>query len=112
LNAISAVGGGSYSSSGQGNNANVHGLRKHYPSSGAEISTARDLFRTVLPFVTCDYSPIREAVVEALGHVNRNVFTQLLDDLQPFVRIVLEDPNSNITAARRDVMNGKCNINE
>ncbi|RKP11104.1 cell morphogenesis C-terminal-domain-containing protein, partial [Thamnocephalis sphaerospora] len=59
-----------------------------------EIGTARDLFRAVLPYMICEHHMIRDAVVDAFGHVNRNVFTQLLDELQPFVRSVLEDPHS------------------
>ncbi|ORX97729.1 hypothetical protein K493DRAFT_258703 [Basidiobolus meristosporus CBS 931.73] len=59
-----------------------------------KISSARDLFRMVLPFLSSDQTLIREAVVTALGHINGNAYRVLLEDLQQFAKSVFEDPKS------------------
>ncbi|KAK9766570.1 Cell morphogenesis protein PAG1 [Basidiobolus ranarum] len=59
-----------------------------------KISSARDLFRMVLPFLSSDQTSIRDAVVTALGHINSNAYRVLIEDLEQFAKSVFEDPKS------------------
>ncbi|KAI9268779.1 cell morphogenesis C-terminal-domain-containing protein [Sporodiniella umbellata] len=61
------------------------------PTSIGKISSPRDLFRLMLPFLTCEHRQIREGVIEAFGHINKNVYKFLIAELEGYVRIVLED---------------------
>ncbi|KAG1051942.1 hypothetical protein G6F43_005882 [Rhizopus delemar] len=56
-----------------------------------KISNPRDLFRLILPFLTFEHRQIRESVMEALGHINKNVYKTLIAELEGYVRIILED---------------------
>ncbi|KAG1472307.1 hypothetical protein G6F56_001617 [Rhizopus delemar] len=60
-------------------------------SNIGKISSPRDLFRLILPFLTCEHRQIRESVMKALGLINKNVYKALIAELEGYVRIVLED---------------------
>ena len=53
--------------------------------------TAQELFRLALPLLTSDKSSIRVAVVLALGHTNWAVFRDLIEEMQPYIKNVVED---------------------
>ncbi|GAA5801816.1 hypothetical protein HPULCUR_007270 [Helicostylum pulchrum] len=55
------------------------------------ISSPRDLFRLILPYLTCEHRPIRESVIEGLGHINGNVYKSLMSELEGYVKIILDD---------------------
>ncbi|KAH8552111.1 cell morphogenesis C-terminal-domain-containing protein [Umbelopsis sp. PMI_123] len=55
------------------------------------IANTRDLFRMIMQFLTCEHRTIREAAVQGLGTINKDVYKVLMEDLQVFVSIILED---------------------
>lgn len=52
------------------------------------ISSARGLFRHLIPFLSSDHAVFREAVVAALGSIDRTSYQGLLEDLQAVTRHV------------------------
>lgn len=55
------------------------------------ISTPRDLFRLILPYLTCEHRPIRESAIDGLGNINRKVYKSLMSELEGYVKIILDD---------------------
>lgn len=55
------------------------------------ISSPRDLFKLMLPYLTCEHRPVRESVIEALGYINQNVYKSLMSELDLYVKIILDD---------------------
>lgn len=55
------------------------------------ISSPRDLFRLMSPYLTCEHRPIRESAIEGLGHINQNVYKSLMSELEGYVKIILDD---------------------
>ncbi|KAG1090740.1 hypothetical protein G6F42_019614 [Rhizopus arrhizus] len=55
------------------------------------ISSPRDLFRLVLPYLTCEHRSIRESAIEGLGNINCNVYKSLMSELEGYVKIILDD---------------------
>ncbi|KAI7854903.1 cell morphogenesis N-terminal-domain-containing protein [Circinella umbellata] len=56
-----------------------------------KIGSAHDLFRMTLQYLTCEHRPIREAVMQGLGNVNKDAYKLLITNLQHHVRIILDD---------------------
>lgn len=55
------------------------------------MATTKDLFKVILPYIACEHSLIRDAAVVSLGRINRNAYKVLMEDLQRFVRDIVED---------------------
>ncbi|CAO3652266.1 unnamed protein product [Mucor fragilis] len=55
------------------------------------IASPRDLFRLVLPYLTCEHRPIRESAIEGLGNINCNVYKSLMSELEGYVKMILDD---------------------
>ncbi|KAG2181999.1 hypothetical protein INT43_006925 [Umbelopsis isabellina] len=55
------------------------------------IASTRDLFRMIMQFLTCEHRTIREAAVQGLGTINKDVYKVLMEDMQLYVRLILED---------------------
>ncbi|KAI7874358.1 cell morphogenesis C-terminal-domain-containing protein [Mucor mucedo] len=55
------------------------------------ISSPRDLFRLISPYLTCEHRPIRESAIDGLGHINQNVYKSLMSELEGYVKIILDD---------------------
>lgn len=55
------------------------------------ISTPRDLFRLILPYLTCEHRPIRESAIDGLGNINSKVYKPLMSELEGYVKIILDD---------------------
>lgn len=56
-----------------------------------KIANARDLFRMMMQYLTCDYRPIREAAIHGLGNVNKDAYKLLVTDLQGYVKVILDE---------------------
>ncbi|KAI9321390.1 cell morphogenesis N-terminal-domain-containing protein [Dichotomocladium elegans] len=56
-----------------------------------KITSAHDLFKMMLQFLTCEHRPIREAVIQGFGHINRDAYKIMVSSIQSHVRIVLDD---------------------
>ncbi|RUS29529.1 cell morphogenesis C-terminal-domain-containing protein [Jimgerdemannia flammicorona] len=67
------------------------GIRKR--SAGSDkLTTAKELFKLIVPYITCDHSLICESAVLGLGRTNRNSYKVLMEDfLRPYVWAILED---------------------
>ncbi|KAI8646749.1 cell morphogenesis C-terminal-domain-containing protein [Parasitella parasitica] len=55
------------------------------------ISSPRDLFRLVSPYLTCEHRSIRESAIEGLGNINRNVYKSLMSELEGYIKLILDD---------------------
>ena len=55
------------------------------------ISTPRDLFRLIAPYLTCEHRPIRESAIDGLGNINRRVYKSLMSELEGYVKVILDD---------------------
>jgi Cell morphogenesis N-terminal/Cell morphogenesis C-terminal/Cell morphogenesis central region len=53
--------------------------------AAARIQSAGELFARIIPFLACANRNIREAVVNGLGCINKNIYRTLLDALQPAI---------------------------
>ncbi|CAO3582028.1 unnamed protein product [Absidia cylindrospora] len=61
-------------------------------STGMEkLDNASDLFRLVLPFLPCDNRPIREGTIYGLGYIHPDAYKTLMNDLQSWIRIILDE---------------------
>ncbi|CAG8647227.1 35844_t:CDS:10 [Gigaspora margarita] len=60
------------------------------------ITSARDLFRMILPLLSSEHAIIRESVVTALGNINENVYKVLLEDMQPYFKSVVDDYKTKV----------------
>lgn len=60
-------------------------------SSRERLSTAKGLFRHLIPFLASEYSLFRDAVVGALGCTHAATFRMLLDDLRSITAHIYDD---------------------
>ena len=60
-------------------------------SSRERLSTAKGLFRHLIPFLASEYSLFRDAVVGALGCTHAATFRTLLDDLRSITAHIYDD---------------------
>ncbi|KAI8079875.1 cell morphogenesis C-terminal-domain-containing protein [Halteromyces radiatus] len=56
-----------------------------------KLETASDLFRLVLSFLPCDNRPIREGTIYGLGYVHPDAYKTLMNDLQSWIRMILDE---------------------
>ncbi|KAI8332293.1 cell morphogenesis N-terminal-domain-containing protein [Chlamydoabsidia padenii] len=56
-----------------------------------KLDNASDLFRLVLPFLPCDNRPIREGTIYGLGHIHPDAYKSLMNDLQSWIRVILDE---------------------
>ena len=64
-----------------------HGRKKSVPyQSFQRLTSARSVFRLIIPFLGGEHNLVREAVVVALGCINVNLYKALLEDLQPTIK--------------------------
>jgi Cell morphogenesis N-terminal/Cell morphogenesis central region len=64
-----------------------HGRKKSIPyQSFQRITSARSVFRLIIPFLGGEHNVVREAVVVALGCINVNLYKVLLEDLQMIIK--------------------------
>ncbi|CAG8519511.1 8947_t:CDS:10 [Diversispora eburnea] len=75
----------------------THNRKRSQPPPPERITTARDLFRMVLPLLSSEHPLISESVVTALGNVNENVYKSLLEDMQPYFKSVIEEYKNKIS---------------
>jgi hypothetical protein len=68
-----------------------HVGRKGSANNMDRISSPRDLFRLISPFLTCEHRPIRESAIEGLGNINCNVYKSLMSELEGYVKVILDD---------------------
>lgn len=69
-----------------------HGRKKSIPyQSFQRLTSARSVFRLIIPFLGGEHNIVREAVVAALGCININLYKVLLEDLQPTIKPLNED---------------------
>jgi hypothetical protein len=59
--------------------------------SANTISSPRDLFRLISPFLTCEHRPIRESAIDGLGNINCNVYKSLMFELEGYIKVILDD---------------------
>ncbi|KAG9125716.1 Cell morphogenesis protein PAG1 [Ceratobasidium sp. 392] len=70
------------------------------PASQRErLTTARGLFRLIIPFLSSDQTRFRDAVTTALGSVHLSTFRTVLEDLQSITRHIYDEFRS--TAVNR-----------
>lgn len=55
------------------------------------INSPRDLFRLILPYLTCEQRQIRESAIDGLGNINQSVYKALMSELEAYIKIVLDD---------------------
>ncbi|CAG8444465.1 573_t:CDS:10 [Acaulospora morrowiae] len=75
----------------------THNRKRSHPPPPERITTARDLFRIVLPLLSSDHNIISESVVTALGSINENVYKGLIEDMQPYFRSVAEETKIKVS---------------
>ena len=69
-----------------------HGRKKSIPyQSFQRLTSARSVFRLIIPFLGAEHNLVREAVVVALGCINVNLYKALLEDLQPTIKPLNEE---------------------
>jgi hypothetical protein len=69
-----------------------HGRQKSIPyQSFQRLTSARSVFRLIIPFLGGEHNIVREAVVVALGCINVNLYKVLLEDLQPAIKPLNEE---------------------
>jgi len=69
-----------------------HGRKKSIPyQSFQRLTSARSVFRLIIPLLGCDHDMVREAVVVALGCINVNLYKVLLEDLQATIKPLNEE---------------------
>ncbi|KAI9472344.1 MAG: cell morphogenesis C-terminal-domain-containing protein [Benjaminiella poitrasii] len=56
-----------------------------------DISSPRDLFRLLVPYLTSEHRQVREAVIEGLGQINAGVYAALMSELEPHLKVILDD---------------------
>ncbi|KAJ3030208.1 Cell morphogenesis protein PAG1, partial [Rhizophlyctis rosea] len=55
------------------------------------FATPRQLYGYIIPLLMCDKAPIRQAAVTALGCVHWLSYQTLFEELQPYIRMVVDD---------------------
>ncbi|KAI6785179.1 Cell morphogenesis protein-like protein [Emericellopsis cladophorae] len=70
--------------------------RKDSKSSGDKIVTARTLFKYLFPLLSASSASIREAIVVAIGSINRHIYRTLLEELQAQVTRLNDDARARI----------------
>jgi hypothetical protein len=66
-----------------------------------KINSARSLFAFVIPLLSATHESIREAIVVALGSINKNLYRTLLESLQYAVTMCNEEARVRIGAHHR-----------
>ena len=65
----------------------THGRKKSQPfPTYPRLTSARSVFRMIIPFLSSEHNLVREAVVVAMGCININLYKVLLEDLQPVIK--------------------------
>ncbi|CAE6530930.1 unnamed protein product [Rhizoctonia solani] len=83
-----------------------HGRVPSDPASQRErLTTARGLFRLIIPFLSSDQTRFRDAVTTALGSVHLSTFKTVLEDLQSITRHIYDEFRS--TAANRSAQTAR-----
>ncbi|CAE6486332.1 unnamed protein product [Rhizoctonia solani] len=83
-----------------------HGRMPSDPVSQRErLTTARGLFRLIIPFLSSDQTRFRDAVTTALGSVHLSTFKTVLEDLQSITRHIYDEFRS--TAANRSAQTAR-----
>ncbi|KAF8674997.1 Cell morphogenesis N-terminal [Rhizoctonia solani] len=86
--------------------AREHGRMPSDPASQRErLTTARGLFRLIIPFLSSDQARFRDAVTTALGSVHLSTFKTVLEDLQSITRHIYDEFRS--TAANRSAQTAR-----
>ncbi|KAF8755502.1 Cell morphogenesis N-terminal [Rhizoctonia solani] len=86
--------------------AREHGKMPSDPASQRErLTTARGLFRLIIPFLSSDQARFRDAVTTALGSVHLSTFKTVLEDLQSITRHIYDEFRS--TAANRSAQTAR-----
>ncbi|KEP47702.1 cell polarity protein [Rhizoctonia solani 123E] len=86
--------------------AREHGRVPSDPASQRErLTTARGLFRLIIPFLSSDQTRFRDAVTTALGSVHLSTFKTVLEDLQSITRHIYDEFRS--TAANRSAQTAR-----
>ena len=69
-----------------------HGRKKSIPyQSFQRLTSARSVFKLIIPLLGCDHDLVRDAVVAALGCINVNLYKVLLEDLQIIIKPLNEE---------------------
>jgi Cell morphogenesis N-terminal len=77
-----------------------HGRKKSIPAQPFQrLTSARSVFRLIIPFLGAEHTTVREAVVVALGCINVNLYRALLDDLYPTIKMLNDEAAKNATRA-------------
>lgn len=66
------------------------------PMGQERITSARSLFKFIIPFLSVASTSIRDAVVVALGSINENIYKTLLEELQGVVSLCNDDARARI----------------
>ncbi|KAI9091522.1 cell morphogenesis N-terminal-domain-containing protein [Phlyctochytrium arcticum] len=75
------------------------------------IASARSLFQMVFPLLSSDRSSIRQAAVTALGAIHWMSYQTFLEDVQPYMRSVVEDLRNKSSGGPRNDFVGKSKAN-
>ena len=80
-----------------------HGRKSSKSSQhgGSKVDSAKELFGQVIPFLTTEHEPVRDAVVAALGSINANLYLTLLESLQKSVDVCNEETKARMVAHQR-----------
>jgi hypothetical protein len=69
-----------------------HGRKKSIPyQSFQRLTSARSVFKLIIPLLGCEHDLVRDAVVAALGCINVNLYRVLLEDLQVIIKPLNEE---------------------
>ena len=69
--------------------------------SGEKVASAKELFAQIMPFLTTEHDPVRDAVVAALGSINANLYLTLLESLQKPIDACNEEVKARMAAHQR-----------
>jgi len=78
-----------------------HGRKKSIPQKSIplqqfqRLTSARSVFRLIIPFLGAEYNTVREAVVVAMGCININLYRALLEDLDPTIKMLNDEAARN-----------------
>ncbi|KAI9668013.1 MAG: Cell morphogenesis protein PAG1 [Bathelium mastoideum] len=82
---------------------NQHGRKSSKSSQhgGNKVDSAKELFTQIIPFLTTEHDPVRDAVVAALGSINANLYLTLLESLKKPVDACAEETRARTVAHQR-----------
>ncbi|KAI9713227.1 MAG: Cell morphogenesis protein PAG1 [Bogoriella megaspora] len=80
-----------------------HGRKSSKSSqhNGDKVDSAKELFHQIIPFLSTDHEPVRDAVVAALGSINANLYLTLLESLQRPVEACNEEAKARLAVHQR-----------